>query len=819
MSSSQLQEPNNTQRIRGRMQAQMQQQQQAVAAQQQTHQNIMSQSLHHLQNTQLGHQRWSYPDESQQGQQNSSFTVANVAALSLLELQGSGRNQLAGTGGAINVHPTLYMNTASLQQQRDNLGLGNVQQMQQPTGQIDQFRGTNEGQLQNVGLHSSTFAGSGTKPGRTSGNTSVQLMHKQKVIDDVRHQLHGRNGGGYVGNHTSSAGSTMPSRHDRSLLGSSLSWQQSQAQLQQPCNSIPNILGNTDDQTRGRALLPQTPQHIHISSQKMMNSSLAPPPGLYPEKPMSREDEDNAKERLPHKEESSINESSSTVIIPEYNDEQGIQTLLPSEGSSETNNNGSTASSSSVAEVPEILPHSTQEHNAGLKQGTRYKNSYHGQSDGSVKRVLQWEREKCPSLESKKAVGIVSASPLESRKKSAKRAIHLTNSPKYEPSVFLPHQLSADSSPGVPDHQLSVGSSADSRHSETTPRPHTGLRQSLSSTPQSNSKIVRRSTRESRPPSKLSPSKHAPTRRKKEKPPPLKLRVYGIETADNDDWSTYGRIARADDIKIAMEKRHTKVLEVEMSPFACWSPLKPLSVYCENTKTKKQISGERVLNVKISSHASWSELEPLSVWAKDAGRHLQLLQAKRKRNDENVNMLADWLVSVKAPRRKNQGRVGVLDEDDILMMNNLEDEMQLEIPAFLTSDRETCEKVCTESNFQTDLLDLDLAGYSWARKHFNLPDPGVLSEMELELAWLAEESLYCLRCPSWDWTFIWMHASPRLRSMLRRDIPVLLIRPDVSQEFHRTRCLIRKALCRGYRRPHMRKVIATHLKFLREQAK
>jgi hypothetical protein len=49
-----------------------------------------------------------------------------------------------------------------------------------------------------------------------------------------------------------------------------------------------------------------------------------------------------------------------------------------------------------------------------------------------------------------------------------------------------------------------------------------------------------------------------------------------------------------------------------------------------------------------------------------------------------------------------------------------------------------------ESYSVTDQLDLDLVGDAWARKHFNLPDPGVLSKTELELAWLAEESLYCL---------------------------------------------------------------------------
>jgi hypothetical protein len=67
MSSTQLQEPNNIQHFRDQMQAQMPQQQQAVAAQQQMHRILMSQSLHHFQHPQFSHQHWANSAGSQQG--------------------------------------------------------------------------------------------------------------------------------------------------------------------------------------------------------------------------------------------------------------------------------------------------------------------------------------------------------------------------------------------------------------------------------------------------------------------------------------------------------------------------------------------------------------------------------------------------------------------------------------------------------------------------------------------------------------------------------------------------------------------------------
>jgi hypothetical protein len=156
---------------------------------------------------------------------------------------------MGGTGGASNVQPILHMNAASLQQQKGYMGLEDAQQMQQPTGQIDQFHGMNQCQLQNMGPSSilSMLARSDMQPQSAASNMSAQLMHKQKVIVDVKHQVHSQNGGGYVGIHTSSARSTVPSKHDQSLLGSSLSGQQRQAQLQQPGNSMPYILGDMAD--------------------------------------------------------------------------------------------------------------------------------------------------------------------------------------------------------------------------------------------------------------------------------------------------------------------------------------------------------------------------------------------------------------------------------------------------------------------------------------------------------------------------------------------------------------------------------------------
>jgi hypothetical protein len=104
----------------------------------------------------------------------------------------------------------------------------------------------------------------------------------------------------------------------------------------------------------------------------------------------------------------------------------------------------------------------------------------------------------------------------------------------------------------------------------------------------------------------------------------------------------------------------------------------------------------------------------------------------------------------------------------------------------------------------------------------------VLNEVELELNWLGEESMYCLSCPEFQFDFIYEYASPALKVELRK-----LSRDDqseteklqqivgmddwlVSQRFDFVRKGIRKMLVRGFRRPRMGIVIA-ELRLLRRQ--
>jgi hypothetical protein len=104
----------------------------------------------------------------------------------------------------------------------------------------------------------------------------------------------------------------------------------------------------------------------------------------------------------------------------------------------------------------------------------------------------------------------------------------------------------------------------------------------------------------------------------------------------------------------------------------------------------------------------------------------------------------------------------------------------------------------------------------------------VLNEVELELNWLGEESMYCLSCATFQFDFIYEYASPALKVELRK-----LSRDDmseteklkhivrmhdwlVSQRFDFVRNYIRKMLGRGFRRQRMRSVIA-ELRLLRRQ--
>jgi hypothetical protein len=104
----------------------------------------------------------------------------------------------------------------------------------------------------------------------------------------------------------------------------------------------------------------------------------------------------------------------------------------------------------------------------------------------------------------------------------------------------------------------------------------------------------------------------------------------------------------------------------------------------------------------------------------------------------------------------------------------------------------------------------------------------VLNEVELELNWLGEDSMYCLSCPEFQFDFIYEYASPPLKVELRKlsrddqsetEKPKQIVRMEdwlVSQRFDFVRKGIRKMLVRGFRRPRMGIVIA-ELRLLRRQ--
>ncbi len=104
----------------------------------------------------------------------------------------------------------------------------------------------------------------------------------------------------------------------------------------------------------------------------------------------------------------------------------------------------------------------------------------------------------------------------------------------------------------------------------------------------------------------------------------------------------------------------------------------------------------------------------------------------------------------------------------------------------------------------------------------------VLNEVELELDWLGEESMYCLSCSEFEFDFIYEYASPTLKVELRKlsrddqseaDKLKLIVRMHdclVSRRFDFVRNYVRKVLGQGFRRQRMRTVIA-ELRLLRCQ--
>jgi hypothetical protein len=109
-----------------------------------------------------------------------------------------------------------------------------------------------------------------------------------------------------------------------------------------------------------------------------------------------------------------------------------------------------------------------------------------------------------------------------------------------------------------------------------------------------------------------------------------------------------------------------------------------------------------------------------------------------------------------------------------------------------------------------------------------LQSDNVLNEVELELVWLGEESMYCLSRHEFQFDFIYEYASPALKVELRKlsrgdeseaDKLKQLVRMEewlVSRRFDFVRKAIRMMLGRGFRRQRMGTVIA-ELRLLRRR--
>lgn len=95
------------------------------------------------------------------------------------------------------------------------------------------------------------------------------------------------------------------------------------------------------------------------------------------------------------------------------------------------------------------------------------------------------------------------------------------------------------------------------------------------------------------------------------------------------------------------------------------------------------------------------------------------------------------------------------------------------------------------------------------------PEETILNETEIETAWLAEESIFCLRNREIQWSFVWKYASPSLKVELRKigddgnqlEHLVRLRDRMVSTRFAVVRREIRKKLHRGFLRAKMHSVI------------
>jgi hypothetical protein len=90
---------------------------------------------------------------------------------------------------------------------------------------------------------------------------------------------------------------------------------------------------------------------------------------------------------------------------------------------------------------------------------------------------------------------------------------------------------------------------------------------------------------------------------------------------------------------------------------------------------------------------------------------------------------------------------------------------------------------------------------------------GVLSSIQIERAWLCEESLHCFGGSQIEWSFVYKYASQALKRQLRDGTELLC--DQVAEATAQKRKEIRLQLQHGYRRPIMARSIAFHRLALR----
>ncbi len=227
------------QHLQQQMQAQQLRQQQAAAGQRQPQQlmgnggsfGASPQGLQQMQQAQFGNQHWSDSSRqqavvgSQRGGQRNSFTggMPSATALSLLQQQSQGGNQMGAMGGASNAQAALYWNAL---QASSNSGPGGNTAGGATNSSMPGVGGIQVAQFHGSSSSSMGVSGQSDSQALTqASNSSAQLlMHQQKMMADLKRQLQSPHGSGTMNASVSSgsSGSLATPGLDRRTSGSTI---------------------------------------------------------------------------------------------------------------------------------------------------------------------------------------------------------------------------------------------------------------------------------------------------------------------------------------------------------------------------------------------------------------------------------------------------------------------------------------------------------------------------------------------------------------------------------------------------------------------